>query len=281
SYNIGYLESLGLAQSWLWPPDMFQHLLELVHIGSHSSWGMSIVLLTLGIRLICFPILIKSSDVAMRMAKIKPELDALMSSYVSNTAGGVSLQELGHKRKELLVKHNVKTGWLLAPLINLPIGLGMFFGLNSMSGKNVAGFENQGAFWFTNLSEPDPFFGLPIISAVNFSLLTINGGETGIQSLSPAFKKALVVLPFASMLFTAQLSSGVMVYFATTSAWAIVQSALLRNKAFRSVLGLSEIVKPVNIPSQKQSQNNYQKQWNLILEAAKRAAEETESAKKK
>ncbi len=51
------------------------------------------------------------------------------------------------------------------PLVQLPLGFGMFRLLRSMATLPVPSFEDGGVLWFLDLTVPDPFFVLPLASA--------------------------------------------------------------------------------------------------------------------
>ncbi|KAK9478674.1 60Kd inner membrane protein-domain-containing protein [Lipomyces japonicus] len=273
SDHIGYLNSIGLAQTWYWPPDLIQHLAEYVHVFTDTPWWASIVICTIGIRALLLPAFILSSDHANRMLKVKPELEKLMKDFSTDKAANPTAFLLA--RKALLKEHNISTKWISAPMITLPISLGMFFGFNNMGNADIAGFAEQGAFWFTNLAAPDPYLILHFITATSFAAVTRIGGETGVQSLSPFFLNLLTVLPFVSVMFTVNLPASVLVYLTTTSVWAILQSLLLRTNRGRSLIGLSPLIRPDRTSPQKP----FAEQWKEFLDAAKKAAEEKNANK--
>ena len=85
SSHIGYLNSIGLAQTWYWPSDIIQHVLEAVHVYSGLPWWGTIAAPTILIRCLMFPLYLKSSDTVARNSHIKPELDALNKKLMSTT----------------------------------------------------------------------------------------------------------------------------------------------------------------------------------------------------
>jgi len=114
------------------------------------------------------------------------------------------------------------------------------------------GLETGGLFWFTDLTQCDPTYVLPVCS-VGLSYLGINiafrntdkiqpGGSTNKVALSKlpgpmlffqefALTALLVAIPFVS-----QLPAGVFLYWTTNSCFSISQSLLLRNERFRQLI---------------------------------------------
>jgi hypothetical protein len=104
----------------------------------------------------------------------------------------------------------------------------------------------SGFFWVTDLTEPDPWFGLPILSGL---LLYLNvevavgkqslSGETTSKSnlaryLKDGFQSLAVLMPC----FMSQSPAGVQIYLLTSFTFTLFQGAALRNDSFRDLVGL-------------------------------------------
>ena len=190
-----------------------------------------------------FPLYVKSSDTVARNSHIKPELDALNNKLMSTT----DLQQgqlVAMQRKKLLSSHGIKNRWLAAPMLQIPIALGFFNALRHMANYPVDGFVNQGAAWFTDLTQADPYLGLQVITAAVFISFTRLGGETGSQQFSSPMKRLFTILPIISIPATMNLSSAVVLYFAFNGAFSVLQTLILRNKWVRSKLKITEVAKP-------------------------------------
>ncbi|SCU78236.1 LADA_0A04588g1_1 [Lachancea dasiensis] len=251
SSHVGYLSSIGLAKSWWWPPDLIQNVMEQIHVYSGLPWWGTIVATTVLVRLVMFPLYVKSSDTMARNSKIKPELDAINTELMAST-DMVEGQRVALKRKKLLADNGIKNRYLAAPILQVPVALGFFSGIRGMTNYPVDGFTNQGIAWFSDLSLADPYLGLQIITASVFISFTRLGGETGAQQFSPTMKNFFTVLPLLSIPATMNLSSGVVLYFAVNGICSVIQSLILRNKWCRQKLNIAEVVKrapSTNAPS--------------------------------
>ncbi|KAK7204505.1 60Kd inner membrane protein-domain-containing protein [Myxozyma melibiosi] len=265
------LQSLGLAQTWVWPSDICQHLLDIVHSQVGLPWWGTIILTTVTARLLLFPIYMKSSDMTARVQQIQPEIQELSHEFAN---GDKSVEEFVAGRKAIMEKHGIRQRWVLAPLfVNLIFGFGMLLGIEYMAVKGAPGFATEGTAWFPDLSARDPYLGLHFITATLLTAAFKFGGEVGINTMGPKFMRIMLVLPFASILFTMGLPSAVMLYFSASSVCSIGQTYLLRSAWFRTWARMAPMVKPA-APSaaSQQAQLDLQKQFNMMLEAAKKAA---------
>lgn len=101
-------------------------------------------------------------------------------------------------------------------------------------------------FWIADLTEPDPFYGLPMATG---ALLYLNvevavgrkslSGETSSQgNLAKFLKDAFQTLAIFMPCFMAQQPSGVQLYLATSMVFTLLQSKAMRNDTVREFLGL-------------------------------------------
>lgn len=275
SMQWGYLQSVGLAKSWWWPPDLIQHLMEIVHVSTGLPWWATITVVTLGVRFALFPLYVKSSDMMAKNAKIKPELDELQAKMMASVEMSET-QTIMLKRKKLLAANGIKNRYLMAPMLQIPLAIGFFSGLRSMANIPVDGFQNQGILWFQDLTATDPYLGLQCLSAAVIMGFMRLGGETGAQNFSPAMMKVFTILPLISIPATMSFSSGVVLYFFVNGLFSVLQSFVLKQKSFRKALGLSEIVPPPPVdPSKPQEgiMDAFRKNMERAREQAEKRAE--------
>lgn len=275
SAQWGYMQSIGLAKSWWWPPELIQHIMEIVHVSTGLPWWATISLVTIGVRVVLFPLYVKSSDMMARNAKIKPQLDEIQAKLMSSIEMSES-QQVMLQRKKLLKENGIKNRYLLAPMLQLPLALGFFAGLRHMANAPVAGLSDQGILWFQDLTAADPYLGLQCLSAAVIMGFMRLGGETGAQNFSPTMKKVFTILPLVSIPATMSLSSAVVLYFFVNGLFSVLQSMILKNKIFRKWAGLSDIVPPPPVdPSKPQEgmMDSFRKQMEKAREQAEKRAE--------
>ncbi|CUM65701.1 uncharacterized protein PRCAT00003349001 [Priceomyces carsonii] len=246
SDQIGYLDSIGMAQGF-GPTALLERLLEISHVYTGLPWWGTIVFTTVAVRLVMFPLYVKSSINAAKMTEIKPQLDQVMKDL----KGAESPQDqvrAAHKRKALMKEHDIHMSHQLLPMVQLPIAYGFFQATRKMANFPVDGFQTQGYAWFQDLSQVDPYCGLQVIAAALVVYMVRLGGETGAATMNPMMKKVMTYVPILSIFVTKELSAAVVLYFAANGLFSFIQAMVLRNKYFRKLANMPPIVKPQAVP---------------------------------
>lgn len=244
SDQLGYLDSIGMANGY-GPTALIERLLELTHVYTGLPWWATIVIATVGVRALLFPLYVKASINGAKMAKAKPELDQAMNA-MKEAENPLEQYKAAQGRKAVVKKYDLHMTHQLFPIIQLPIAYGFFQGLRKMANHPVEGFSSQGYAWFNDLTSVDPYCGLQMITAGLVILMVRSGGETGAAAMNPMMKKVLTYVPILSIFITKELSAAVVLYFAANSAFAIVQTLLLRSKHFRKLAKMPPILPKTN-----------------------------------
>lgn len=263
SDQIGYLSSVGLGDGW-GPTSMLCNLLEHVHVYTGLPWWMTIVVSTIAVRSLMFPLYVKSSANMAKMSRIKPRLDEIMQTV--KTGDTQEKVKAMADRKALFKEYGIKPSHGFFPLLQIPLAYGFFQATRSMSNIPVEGFTTQGTLWFENLATVDPYLGLQILTALVVTGMMRLGGETGAQVMNPLMKKALTYLPFLSIFVTYNMNAAVLVYFSANALFSILQSLILRNSYFRKWVNIPQIQPPIPVPGAKPpptTVSEWWTQWNL------------------
>ncbi|CAK7897941.1 mitochondrial inner membrane protein Oxa1p [[Candida] anglica] len=242
SDQIGYLNSIGLADGW-GPTATIERILEATHVYSGLPWWGTIIAATVGIRVLMVPLYIKASANAAKMSKVKPELDQCLSD-MQNASNQQEQMEAAAARKKIMKAHDIHMTHQLFPILQLPVAYGFFQALRKMAAHPVDGFADQGYAWFTDLSAVDPYCGLQALAAVVVIGMVRSGGETGAQQMNPLMKKMMTYLPIASIFITKNFAGAVVLYFAANSIFSFAQTTLLRSAWFRRMVNLPDITAP-------------------------------------
>src|SRR3954449_10263939 len=86
--------------------DVLQHIIEFYHDNFGVSWGWSIVLLTVTVRLLILPLTIKQFRSMAAMQRIQPKVKAVQNKYKGKT-DRESKQAQQKEMMELYKEHNV------------------------------------------------------------------------------------------------------------------------------------------------------------------------------
>ena len=185
-------------------------LLRAIH-GFVPNWGFAIILLTLLVKLLLFPLTLKSFQSMARMRQLKPKMDALNEKYGDDRERkSAAMMELYRKEKI-----NPASG-CLPSLLQMPIWFALYRSLST----NVELFHQPFALWITDLSQPDPYFVLPAFVGL---LMHVQQRLTP-TSMDPAQAKMMMyMMPIMIGGFMLFLPAGLGLYMVTNSTLTMLQ----------------------------------------------------------
>lgn len=187
------------------------------------SYALAIILISILIKIILFPLMQKQMKSTMNMQEVQPKLEYLQKKYKSNP------EKMNEEVMKLYKEYNINPmSGCLPLLIQMPILIGLFGALRQYQFEPV---EHATFFWIPNLSEKDPFFILPVLVALTmFIQQKISMGSNESMSANPTMKTMLYVMP-AMMLFVCwSMPAGLCLYWAFFSMLSIVQQFFLNKQ---------------------------------------------------
>jgi len=194
------------------------------HVWPHN-YGLAIMLLTVIIRIIFWPVTHKSTESMRRMQEIQPLISEIREKYKDNT------QKQQQELMAVYREHKVNPlGGCLPMLIQIPVFIALFVVLRSAIELRFASF-----LWIRDLSEPEgllagvlpiPLNILPVIMAVTMywqQKLTPSGGDSQQQ-------KMMAFMPLMMLVLFYNFASGLVLYWTTNQCLMIVQQLHMRRK---------------------------------------------------
>lgn len=190
-------------------------------IAKNWSWGLAIILLTITVRCVIWPLHAKSTHTMKRMAKLKPEMDKLKEKY------GDDPNRLNTETMGLYRKFGINPlGGCLPMFIQIPI----FFGFYRMLQYAVE-LRGQGFLWVDDLSQPDtlmhisgvPINILPVVMAIS-SFLQIRMTPTSGDKMQ---QRIIMFMPFMFFFFCYNFASALALYWTTQNIFSIGQTWLM------------------------------------------------------
>ena len=225
------------------------------------NYGIAIILLTLLVKVVMFPLTRKSSESTLRMQTFAPKIKELQEKYKDNK------QKLNQEMAELYKKegYNPIAG-CLPMLLQMPIFFAMFNLFNNH-------FDLRGAMfipgWITDLSRPEYIvefdgFALPILGWTALRLLPfiyvgsqlIYGKvtQTPEQRGNNQMKLMLYALPIIFFFILYDMPSGLLVYWIMSNVLTLVQQVLINKYIIKrkpASEGTSQGASPVIAPKKK------------------------------
>jgi len=236
-----------------WPSDQVLVLLNYIH--EHAlydhPYAITIGFTTLAFRILMFPLFALGQRNASRMAHMQPELKQMKESLdaMGSRVDIQAQQRYMNQTKALFKRYdcNPLMG-LVPPLVSAPFFISMFLGLKNAPDYFPEVLTEGGLYWFMDLTQPDPYMALPILSAITFLGMTEVGKEQMMAS-DPARGRMMVnvfrAMAVAMVPFTMNFNAGVFVYWTVNNTWSFGQAVLFKNGTVKRALGIWDPPKPV------------------------------------
>jgi YidC/Oxa1 family membrane protein insertase len=210
-------------------------VLRFFHDRVTRNWGLAIIVMTICLRLLLFPLSIKQIKTTLAMRKLKPELDALNAKF-KDDAQAKQLATM-----ELWRKHGVNPlGGCLPQLVQMPVWFAMYTTL-----QTAVEMYHQKFLWFTDLSAPDKFYVLPLVLG---AFMIVQQRIVPQQGMDPVQQKMMMwMLPAIFTVMMLFLPAALGVYMLTNSALGIAQQLVVERIAPRNApLSVKESPPPVS-----------------------------------
>lgn len=191
-----------IAQPIFW---LLQHIHSLL-----GNWGWSIIVLTMLIKALFFPLSAASYRSMARMRAVAPKLASLKEQF------GDDRQKMSQAMMELYKKEKINPlGGCLPILVQMPVFLSLYWVLL----ESVEMRQAPWMFWITDLSIKDPFFILPIImGATMFIQQRLNPTPP-----DPMQAKVMKLMPIIFTFFFLWFPAGLVLYWVVNNVLSITQ----------------------------------------------------------
>lgn len=175
------------------------------------NYGIAIILLTLIIRLITFPLQWKSFKSMKKMQKIQPEINKIKEKFKDNP------QKMQQETMALFKKAGANPlGGCLPLVLQMPI----FFAFYKVlyAAVELVGAPFVG--WISDLSVKDPYFVLPVLMTV---MMFLQQKLNPSASTDPTQQKVLMFMPIIFGFIMKDLPSGLVLYICVSTIFGITQ----------------------------------------------------------
>ncbi|OQZ02165.1 MAG: membrane protein insertase YidC [Candidatus Brocadia sp. BROELEC01] len=198
------------------------------------NYGISIILLTIIIKAILFPLTRKSQVSMFRMQQLQPMINQLKEKYKHDK------QKMGKEQMLLFKKYGVNPmSGCLPMLLQLPVFFALFRTLQLSFEMRQAPFM----FWINDLSAPDtlltlpftiPFIGsalniLPLImTGVSFVQMKVTPKAPATDPQAQAQQKMMSFMPIMFAFILYHMPSGLTIYWTTSTIFSIIEGIVIR-----------------------------------------------------
>lgn len=235
-------------------------------LGIHNT-GLCIILLTIVIYLLMYPLNSKQQKSSRLMSKINPELKEIQKKY-KNKKDQASQMKMNQETQEIYAKYGISPfGGCLPLLITMPILLCLYQvmlkineyipeGANYFLGLDV---EKSPLQFFRDPNHPYGFlaFLIPILAVlfqfINTRMLQPKDGnnKNDADSMGQSMKMMNYFMPFMSGFFCLSLNMGIGLYWITGSIFRIFQAFFVNKKVDK--ISLEELIEKNKDKASKKS----------------------------
>jgi YidC/Oxa1 family membrane protein insertase len=255
--EIPNLRELGPTQDQVMSFGMFGFVSEFLLWSMNNLYALlgnyaaAIIVLTLLIKTILWPVQNKATNEMRKMAALSPKMTEMRDKFKDNP------QKLNEETMKLYKEYGVNPfSGCLPMLIQIPI----FFGFYSMLGTAIE-LRNSSFFWVNDLSQPDtiahvlafPINILPIVMAGTMVWQMIITPKTG----DAMQQRIFYFMPIIFLVFCYNYASGLALYWTTQNLFSIVQLYLTRNKPLPTLEKKSVVAKRTAAEAKKKSKNRH------------------------
>lgn len=204
-----YLD-LTVDYGWLWMVakpifTVMKYIHELV-----GNWGWSIILLTVFIKILLYPLSAAGLKSMGKMRKLQPEMARIKELY------GDDRQKAGQEQMALFKKHKVNpAGGCFPMLLQMPVFIALFWVLS----ESVEIRHSPWIGWIQDLSASDPLFILPLVMGASMLLMQKLQPMPADPMQARVFQLMPVVFTFICLWFPA----GLVLYWTVNNLLSMLQ----------------------------------------------------------
>ena len=184
------------------------------------NYGWAIIVLTVIIKIVLYPLQHKSIVSMKKMQKVQPKMEAIKNKYKKARTDPEQRQKMNVEMMKLYQVEGINPMSGCIPiLLQLPILWG-FYGLLSRA------IELRGApwiLWITDLSEKDPYYVTPFLMTVTMFIQTYITPTTG----DPMQRRIFLIMPIIFGWLFKEFPSGLVLYWLVQNILTIIQQMIM------------------------------------------------------
>jgi membrane protein insertase Oxa1/YidC/SpoIIIJ len=242
--------------------------LKTLHHGGVVPYWACFALMSASLRAALVPLVIHSAQVAARFAKVAPELQFIITLFQNDLkkmrAEGKSLFEQRQLFRQNLQTvrsiyklHNINPLLVfVSPLLQIPffyyVAVDLRKIVNGQDPELAQQLTESSFLYLTDLTDPDPWYGLPIAAGAMLYLnvevavgrRSLSGPTASKSDFAGLLKDLFQTLAVFMPCLASQSPAGLQVYLLSSFTWTLVQGAALRHDTVRVWIGLPSMNAP-------------------------------------
>ena len=183
-----------------------------------SNYGVAIILVTLFVKLLLFPLTYKSMKSMAQLTKLRPQMERLQKKHADDK------QKL---QQEIWALYKTNGANPLSGCLPLLVQMPVFFALYRVLFNCMELYQAPFAFWIQDLSAKDHFFVTPVLLT---GLMFLQQKLTPNTSADPSQQAAMKFMPLMFGAFMLFLPSGLNIYMLVNTVVSIAQQFALNRR---------------------------------------------------
>ncbi len=209
--DLGWFEAVGRFMLW-----SLNTLYSFFH-----NYGVAIIVLTLLVRLLFWPLNKKMFESGHKMKALQPHMERIRAKHGKDKARAT---EMNMEIMALYKTHKVNPmGSCLPMLLQIPV----FFGLYVSISNSINLYQAPFAGWIMDLSSKDPYYVLPVIWTVSmYFTMKLNPQATQTQPGMPNMKYMMYAMYLVFGFISKDWPAGLNLYLVVSNLVGIVQQVI-------------------------------------------------------
>lgn len=194
---------------------VFRDTLESIATFTGHDYGLAIVVVTVLVRVVLWPLTHSQISNMRRMQRLQPELQKIQRKFKNDK------QRLNEETMRLMREHKANPAYGCLPtLLQLPVLYALLAVLRDF--PPIAG---KPFLWVPDLSHPDPYYILPVLAGVlTFAQSWMTTPQMPADSPAASTQRTMLYLmPVLFFFLTLRIASGIALYWVVSSALAVLQ----------------------------------------------------------
>jgi YidC/Oxa1 family membrane protein insertase len=185
-----------------------------------GSSGWAIILFTIVVKVVLFPLTWQQIRSQRAMTVIQPKIKAAQKKFGKDRA------KLSEETMRIYKENNVNPASGCLPLvIQMPIWFALYQALQNLGQHNP--LFQESFMWLPNLAEHDPFYVLPVLTAVTQWGIQRMMAPPSVDPQQAQMNRAMQIMPLMFLFFSLQFPSGLVLYWVTSNLVSFVQQYFL------------------------------------------------------
>jgi YidC/Oxa1 family membrane protein insertase len=190
-----------------------------------GNFGWAIILLTIALNIVLFPLRLKQQVSMLKMQKIQPQMRRLQDQYKKLKTTDPRRAQVQTEMMNLYKEHGVNPmGGCLPLLLQMPL----LFGFYSALSYSIELRRAPWMLWVKDLSQPDYIVhNIPVLAILMAISMFIQQKMTPTANVDPAQAKMMMIMPLMFTFMFWSQSSGLVLYWLTSNVIGIVQQVFI------------------------------------------------------